>query len=376
MDLAAYLDGGVRDILDTAGKFYFSHPRGLKFLAATTTHIARASRRRRLLAKDGLQVPIFLIASIASECNLNCVGCYARKNGAIGPEAKTRELTDDEWRQVFDEAEELGVSFILLAGGEPTLRRPVIEEAARHKSIIFPVFTNGLLLDGDYLELFDNNRNMVPVFSLEGDGMRTDARRGPGVTDAMWPKMEACKQRRILWGASITVTTENIDLVTSDSYVASLHELGCGLIVYVEYVPVDSSTRDLALDREASELLLKRIDAMHSNDAYRGTMMVAFPGGEEIMGGCLAAGRGFFHIAQDGAAEPCPFSPFSVANVRDVGLKGALRSSFFKRVQTIENAYSNEHEGGCMLFMHADEVQAAVEQAIAEMGDKNDVASG
>ncbi len=103
-----------------------------------------------------------------------------------------------------------------------------------------------------------------------------------------------------------------------------------------------------------------RIATMHADDAYRGTMMVAFPGSEEFMGGCLAAGRGFFHIAQDGAAEPCPFSPFSVANVRDVGLKGALRSSFFDRVQAIEGAHASEHTGGCTLFLHEEEVRQAL----------------
>lgn len=361
MDLTSFVDGGVQDILDTMGAFYLSHSRGLRFLAGQAASIARARRSRRHWGKNGLHVPVFLIASIASECNLNCTGCYARANGSIGPDAKAEELSDDDWESVFEEAEGLGVSFILLAGGEPTLRRPVIEQAARHHSIIFPVFTNGLLIDDSYLALFDEHRNLVPVFSLEGDGMRTDARRGPGVTDAVRSKMVACKRRRILWGASITVTTENLRHVTSDEYVAGLHNQGCGLIVYVEYVPVESSTRHLALGRREQEVLLKRVDTMHASDAYRGTVMVAFPGSEERIGGCLAAGRGFFHIAQDGSAEPCPFSPFSVANVREVGLAGALRSRFFERVRAIEGTYASAHEGGCTLFSHADEVREAME---------------
>lgn len=363
MNLAEYLDGGVQDILNTMGKFYLFHPRGLAFLGREAIHIANARRRRKQLEKEGLHVPLFLILSIASECNLNCTGCYARANGTVGSEAVRRQMTSDEWNKVFDEAAELGVSFALLAGGEPTLRRDVIQMAARHTSIVFPVFTNGLLIDDDYLGLFDENRNLVPVFSIEGDGMRTDARRGPGVAEAMRPKMAACQARRILWGASITVTTENFAQVTSDAYVGELHDLGCGLIVYVEYVPVDGKTRHLALDRAQQQELLDRIAVLHADDAYKGTMMVAFPGSEEFMGGCLAAGRGFFHIAQDGAAEPCPFSPYSVANVREVGLRGALCSSFFERVQQIEGTHAAEHEGGCTLFLHADEVESALREA-------------
>ena len=40
-------------------------------------------------------------------------------------------------------------------------------------------------------------------------------------------------------------------------------------------------------------------------------IVVSFPGDEKSSGGCLAAGRGFFHINSHGGAEPCPFSPYS-----------------------------------------------------------------
>jgi hypothetical protein len=49
-----------------------------------------------------------------------------------------------------------------------------------------------------------------------------------------------------------------------------------------------------------------------------------------------------------------------VANVAEVGLEGALRSKFFERVQAIEASHATEHEGGCTLFLHADEVEAAL----------------
>lgn len=360
MNLNKYLSEGVQSMVETVGKFYLSFPRGLAFVARQAKSIAAASRRRSAHEREGLHVPVFLIASIASECNLNCEGCYARQNGTIGPEAKSRELSCDAWEQIFDEAQALGSSFMLLAGGEPTLRRDVIERAAACRDIVFPVFTNGLLIDESYLDLFDKHRNLILVFSIEGDGMRTDARRGPGVAQAIRPKMAACKKRRILWGASITVTTQNLEQVTNPEYVNDLHALGCGLIVYVEYVPVDPTTRDLALDLEQQRGMLATIEKLRADPANKGTIMVAFPGSEERMGGCLAAGRGFFHIAQDGSAEPCPFSPYSVANVAEVGLEGALRSPFFERVRKIEANHSLEHEGGCALFAHADEVRAAL----------------
>ena len=47
-------------------------------------------------------------------------------------------------------------------------------------------------------------------------------------------------------------------------------------------------------------------------------------------------------------------------NVAEVGLEGALRSRFFERVQAIEASHATEHEGGCTLFLHADEVEVAI----------------
>ena len=85
------------------------------------------------------------------------------------------------------------------------------------------------------------------------------------------------------------------------------------------------------------------------------------------MGGCLAAGRGFFHISQSGGAEPCPFSPFSVANVAEKGLLGVLEDPFFAKVREVEQRHAAEHAGGCTLFLHQSEVREALAAAKVEL---------
>ena len=57
------------------------------------------------------------------------------------------------------------------------MRRDVIESAGRHKKVIFPVFTNGTLMQEGCLTLFSENRNLLPVLSIEGGKEQTDARR-------------------------------------------------------------------------------------------------------------------------------------------------------------------------------------------------------
>ena len=92
-----------------------------------------------------------------------------------------KRMSGAEWLKVFEEADGLGISFILLAGGEPLLRRDIIETAGKIRNIIFPIFTNGTFMDVRYFELFDSSRNLIPVMSIEGGKSATDERRGAGV---------------------------------------------------------------------------------------------------------------------------------------------------------------------------------------------------
>ena len=77
-------------------------------------------------------------------------------------------MSAEDWDRVFRESEDMGVSFIFLVGGEPMLCRDVIERAGEHRRILFPIITNGIFTDDDYLKLYDRCRNLLPVISIEG----------------------------------------------------------------------------------------------------------------------------------------------------------------------------------------------------------------
>ena len=61
------------------------------------------------------------------------------------------------------------------------IRQDVIEAAGKIPEIIFPIFTNGTMIDETYEKLLDKYRNLIPVFSIEGHKSTTDDRRGVGV---------------------------------------------------------------------------------------------------------------------------------------------------------------------------------------------------
>ena len=345
MQLSEYMSGSIRNIMAKAYKSVLTNPREAMFVLKLQKTFARSEKRRAKVKKEeGLDVPPFLISSISTTCNLSCKGCYARTNGIADDPGKSQRTTmsPEEWKQVFTEAADLG--------------------------IIFPIFTNGTLIGPSYMEFLKKHLNMVPVISIEGTEHGTDERRGKGMFRRAMMSMEMLRQENLFFGTSITVTTENMVFVTSDPFIHQLQDLGCKLIIYVEYVPTERGTEHLALseaDTERMEALLE-----HQREQFPSMIIISFPGDEKNMGGCLAGGRGFFHIGPDGAAEPCPFSPFSDSNVLSLGVRGALKSPLFQRLRDAR-LVGGEHTGGCALWEHREEV-ADIMQSLEEVAIKND----
>jgi MoaA/NifB/PqqE/SkfB family radical SAM enzyme len=349
-----YLNNAVEGIFHQALKASVKNPLESAFIAKFILSQSENAKKRRKAEESGHHIPPFLIASITSQCNLHCEGCYARANNACGENFKQEELTTEQWKQIFREASELGISFILLAGGEPLMRTDVLQQASLFQNIIFPVFTNGTLFDQKAMGLFEFRRNLIPIFSMEGDSVQTDERRGEGISSLLNDTIEQMKRKGIFYGVSITVTSQNLQTVTSDDFIASLSRRDCKLVLFVEYVPAQESTASLTLSGGEREQLAARQKELKT--AFGNMVFLSFPGDEKSAGGCLAAGRGFFHINAAGGAEPCPFSPFSDTSLKDHSLMEALQSPLFQKLQSA-NLLQADHRGGCTLFDQQDAVK-------------------
>ena len=337
------------------------NPKESAFIARYAVFSRDAARKREQAANEGVNIPPFLIASITSACNLHCAGCYSREINSCSDEAPRDQLTALEWSRVFEEAKELGIGFIILAGGEPLLCYDVIESAGAFPEILFPLITNGTLLGDKYIELFDKKRNLLPILSIEGHEKSTDERRGSGIYSKLSDAMRSFYEKGIIFGASVTVTTENIREVTDEDFVGSLEDHGCKVIFYVEFVSVNEYSAHLAPGDIQREYLAKRLAELRAK--HSDMLFISFPGDEAAFGGCLAAGRGFFHINSHGGAEPCPFSPYSDINVRDNSLKEAISSPLFYALRE-GGILAGEHEGGCVLMEKKAEVEAIVKGCV------------
>ena len=130
----------------------------------------------------------------------------------------------------------------------------------------------------------------------------------------------------------------------------------------MEFVPVTEDSAELAPgDRERAVLNAEIIRLRRERPEM---VCVSYPGDEKGSGGCVAAGRGFFHINSHGGAEPCPFSPYSDVNVKNTSLREAMRSPLFTALRN-GGLLTDDHTGGCVLYEKRD----LVERIMAEGSD-------
>jgi MoaA/NifB/PqqE/SkfB family radical SAM enzyme len=300
----------------------------------------RQALRRASAERAGRMVPAVLIASVTRRCNLDCAGCYSKELRPNGPDAPV-ELSDDRFMELFEEAVRLGVGVIMVAGGEPLLRPGLLARLAALRGIVVPVFTNGTLLDASIAPVFGTT--LLPVFSIEGDEAFTAERRGRGVHEAALIRARAIREAGGVFGVSVTVSSRNVDSALSPDFLGRIAEIGASALFLVEYVPVVAGSEGLALS--GAERARLNDPGLTLGLPYP---VIRLPGDEEAYGGCLAAGRGFIHVAPDGSLEACPFAPFSDSDAGREGLAAALDSPLMRAIRE-RHGELTETRGGCAL---------------------------
>ncbi len=347
------MNSSILNLFRDALRVCAGRPALAAFVARAILLQRKAEMKRLEWEKKGVHVPPFIIASITQQCNLRCKGCYAMVHSTEDSE----DMGIKRWGEIIKEARQLGISIALLAGGEPFTRKDFIEITKENPEMIFPVFTNGLLIDDEIIKQLKNQRNIVPVISLEGFRNETDDRRGTGVYDRITEAMKKLDESGIFFGTSLTVTSENFNTLTDETFVRAQMEKGCKLFFYVEYTPVESGTDQLMISmeqRQELEIILKDFKRKFNG------IFIAFPGDEKNYGGCLSSGRGFVHINPKGNLEPCPFAPYSDVNLKQMSMQEALRSKFLKTLRESPE-HLRETYGGCALFVNREWVKSKLD---------------
>jgi len=283
-------------------------------------------KQQEMAQKLGYSVPWAILIDPTEKCNLSCTGCWA------GDYQRKEELDFETLDRVLTEAEELGIYFIVVSGGEPLVRKnDIIRLAEKHNSQIFHLFTNGTLADDEFIEGMKRLGNITVAFSIEGFEQTTDDRRGGGVFKKVMDAMDRMKKAGLIYGVSTTYTANNTQELASEEFVDMLVEKGVAFAWYFTYIPIgkDIDLSMMAAPEQRAYMYEKILEYRRTKPLF----IMDFWNDGEASNGCIAGGRRYLHINARGEVEPCAFVHYATCNIKDVSLKDALGSPLMKSYQ-------------------------------------------
>jgi MoaA/NifB/PqqE/SkfB family radical SAM enzyme len=281
-------------------------------------------KRRWLSRKYGYAIPLNLLIDPTSSCNLRCKGCWAADYD------KSSELSYEKLDEILTDARKLGISDIVISGGEPLMRKKdLLKLCEKHKQLPFAAFTNGTLIDEAFADEMARLGNLNVFISIEGFREQNDFRRSDGTYDKVVAAMDLLRKRDIGFGFSICYHAKNYQEVCSENFLDFLRAKGAWLGWMFNYMPIGSdSDTTLCCTANQRAYVKQKIEDYSRKNRF---IIIDFANIGHKAFGCVAAGNEFAHINANGDLEPCAFYHYSDVNLHDHSLIEALSSPFFKQ---------------------------------------------
>jgi radical SAM protein with 4Fe4S-binding SPASM domain len=145
---------------------------------------------------------------LTERCNNNCIHCYINLP-AQDARALRNELRTDQWKDILQQAADLGFLSVRFTGGEPLLREDFAEIYlyARRLGMKVILFTNARLITPDLADLF---ARVPPLMKIEisNYGMRAESYNAVARTqDAFSEFLQGVK---LLWDRKIPVMVKYV----------------------------------------------------------------------------------------------------------------------------------------------------------------------
>lgn len=295
-------------------------------------------KRLSFAKKYGINPPNHLVISPTMRCNLKCYGCYAWQY------SKKDDLPYDVCNRVIDEANDIGLYFFVITGGEPFYWENLFDFLERHNDSFFQIYTNGQLIDESVAKKLAELGNAVPCISVEGFEKETEARRGKGSWAKIMKAMDLLKENGVLFGFSVTATRDNNELIVSDEFIDLFVDKGCFIGWYFNYVPIGREPNlDLMPTPEQRDYRRKRILEIRRT---KNIIVADFWNDGPLVNGCMAGGKNYLHINVNGDVEPCVFVHFATDNIKEKSLVDVITSDFFMAFRK-RQPYTENHLRPC-----------------------------
>ncbi len=331
--------------------------------------------------------PFLVVWDFTKQCNLKCKHCYEEAEPVPDPD----ELSTEEAKAAVDRFAEAGVAAIAFSGGEPLLRKDLLDviRYARSRDFFVSIASNGMLISQERAaELKEAGVEYVEI-SLDGFEETHDSFRGvQGAFKMTCEGIRNCVAAGIDTCVATTATHLNHkELPGFIDFVA--RELNPDRMMVFNYVPARRGKgiikEDLTPEEREGVLKMlygKLLDKECKMDVFCTAPQYARVAAEfsekvavpthfmnkesmsllkgrtaaltEFIGGC-GAGRLYCGLEPNGDIQPCVFIPIKIGNIRKDNIKEIWRQSdVLKGIRDRKgftgNCSSCEHRsvcGGC-----------------------------
>lgn len=286
--------------------------------------------------------PFQVVWNVTNSCNLRCKHCYANAGSGANHDLPTADA-----KRIIDRIAEWGVVVLAFSGGEPLVRRDILE-LARHASssgLYTAIATNGVLLSKEKCRELRSAGVEYLQISLDGARASThDAFRG---VDGMFTRTVEGIRNAVEAGffVNIATTVTRYNLEEVPEMIDLCEDLGVDWFMMYNFVPTGRGRfiEENDLSPQEREDLLRSLwgrmktskisllstapqfarVALEIEGASCSVVPTHFSNTElpgrlsslaEFIGGC-GAGRFYIALEPNGDITPCVFLPKKVGNI-------------------------------------------------------------
>jgi radical SAM protein with 4Fe4S-binding SPASM domain len=317
-----------------------------------------------------LSAPIFVVLEVTNLCNLNCIHCGVDAEFVSNDKShKDKDLSLKEIENLIKECDEIGVSKIIISGGEPLLREDIFDiiNYIKIKGIVCCLSTNGTIINSEVASRLKYFGIHFVEITLNGPDDETNSEFFgiKGAFNKIVAGIKAILSESIPLKVNIICSKFNYpfiketvkfltDLGVSNVFLATLRHAGRTLRNRDKLMFSNNDYIDFLLDIESFLKEFKQKNNESVNIFYSGNEPTLHYLNPSYLLPICGAGRLHCTISSDGNVRPCPYfsksNNFKAGNIREKKLKELwLESSIFKLLRNTEIPICNScDESNCM----------------------------
>jgi MoaA/NifB/PqqE/SkfB family radical SAM enzyme len=278
----------------------------------TWKRLPRFYYRRHVLRQP---VPLIMDIAVTYRCQCRCVHCCAEALRGSG----TTELKTEELKSLIDQAEHMGVMQVVFSGGEPLLRKDIVElvRYAHDAGMMIRLNTNGLLLNPRLvLNLKKAGLDICAVSIDDAEPEVHDKLRGvPGLHKKALSGIGLLRKYGLFFNILTYASKRNVT-AGLEKIIARARQLG--VLSVLVYFPVAVGRWEGRFDQALNAEERRKVRELQDFT----TVYMELPTAKTL---CYTYEKSIFYVSAYGDITPCPVVPYSLGNIREQSLEKIWR---------------------------------------------------